>query len=607
MSTQGKGSAVVSNPVAAGAGLAVAGVAMAGIGVAIGGGILIYQGVTYCGKQLQKHYENSCKEATRMKEAHFAKNRANISLQNSTSSLQWQRIAAMGGVAPQGISSPAEPALNMKEQAESLAHIQRTIEDAQATLQLKDEMEKDLLVYRLRAGIEAGRGLLPASALAEAENALRGGSDTILHALEQLERAWQPVTDAQSQQTHQLRLAQQALGGVFAQLGSVDTLLYTLGETQNAVYQQRKQAIQTRAKEAEQQLTSNPVRALTLAKDAQQLATTLAEDVSSHLFEQWEGLRSKQLALQGTLTALERMVLEAIVLKLVNNEEADQLKQRIQDAQTSIQRFVNAGMSPTAQREALMLNERVALLKKDVFQRVQTSQQKGIAQTIAQTLTEVGFQGVQGDAPVLQTNGDTVRVVVKRAGHTPGFARDDKRVAFDITRDGEVSYDFSGYVGDTCVEDAKKIFTALRKNGIFILDDEAMSKLQQVPSEQVTPSLLAQEVFQPHLTRKKEQADLVDRLSRVLAQMNYQNIKKSSAGGTIEIDAFNGSIGYHIVLPSEGDVQVFKDARQKDISHDTSDPIVVEAAQKPEAEQAAEALKQDEKSRSVQQRKQISH
>ena len=596
MSTYGRGTAVVANPATVGAGQVVAGIAMVGIGVAVGGGILIYQGAMYCGQKMQEHYENSCRAATGRYEAGPKKNLGNVTKQKSPHSSQGAATSAST------VSTPSAEDLT-----ETRALIQHLTEDALATMHLKDEMEKELLADRLRAAIDAGRSFLPVSVLAEAENALGGTPATRQYALEQVERAWQQVTDAHAQQMRQTLQAQHALNGVVGQLANIDTLLYTLGETKHSVYLQRKHVIEAWAREAEQQLSSNPARALTLANDVQQLATTLAADVSSDSFDRWEGLRRKQMTLLGMLTALEQMVLEARVLKLMSAVEADSLKQRIQDTHASIQRFLNAGLSPRAQREALLLNEHVELLKKEVFQRVQTSQQRSIAQTIAKTLVEVGFQGTRGEAPVLQINGDTIRVVVKRAGHTSGFVRDDKHVAFDITRDGEISYDFSGYVGDTCVADAKKIFTALRKNGVYILDDEAIGKLQQTPGEQVTPSLLAQDEFQPQLTRKKQQAELVDRLSRVLAQMNYQNIKKSSAGGTIEIDAFNGTIGYHIVLPSEGDVQVLKDAQRKDISHDSSDPIVVEASHAPEIEQADEVSKQHEAHRSVQQRKQISH
>src|SRR5258708_6210822 len=170
-----------------------------------------------------------------------------------------------------------------------------------------------------------------------------------------------------------------------------------------------------------------------------------------------------------------------------------------------------------------------------------------------------------------------MRIVAVRSGNTPGFRRDDKVVSFDISHDGNLAYDFSGYIGDTCVSEAKEVFAALRAKGVFILDDEAMEALNRLPAERLTPETLGRAPYNPQPAQNKTQTELAERLKEVLARMKFANIQESVNGGCIDVEAFNGNIGYHVVLPPDGSVEVFKN--HVNVSNQKDEVIVKELAQ----------------------------
>jgi hypothetical protein len=124
----------------------------------------------------------------------------------------------------------------------------------------------------------------------------------------------------------------------------------------------------------------------------------------------------------------------------------------------------------------------------------------------------------------------------------------------------------------------------------------------------LTLSTLNQERFHPHLEQNKSQAELAETLKRVLTQM-YPQVHQSSVGGHIELEAFQGQLGYRVVLSPEGEVQVYKDVAHTDVSNDASDPIVAEAQrtldqQVQEETQTTETPRTTQKSHHIQQRKQ---
>lgn len=328
-------------------------------------------------------------------------------------------------------------------------------------------------------------------------------------------------------------------------------------------------------RDVEAQLSTGLAQALATAQAAQKALHELTESVSADAFRAWEKTRTQIISQQGALDTLEKMLTEAVALKLVDAQKAETIKRRITTAQREAEDLLQmASTSPTVQRKLILLTDRVEQLKKEVFRVTQGGQQQYIAEAVATTLEELGFQSQTGGQLATEQTTDGLRIVATRSGDTPNFARDDKLVSFTISQDGAVSYDFSGYVGDSCVSEAEKVFAALCAKGIFILDSDTLDSLQRIPAENITLDTLRQTSL-PHIVQNKPQAELAVRLRQVLERMKFSNIRESVVGGTIDLEAFNGPLGYRVVLPPDGSAQVFKN--RADVSNDASDPIATEA------------------------------
>jgi hypothetical protein len=580
MSTEGAGAVVIGAAIAAPIALAAF--------VAVGAGILVAQGVMWCGKKMEENYNNACKEWTDLYEAAQAKSRANVDDIPMLLAGQAERIAAYSAslsLNPATVESSDTVA--QKALVDSMAKVRRALENTQDTLQVQADTERELLVYRLKSEIEASRGILPSEKIALAEAALQGSSTEIQNALNMLQLAWKTITNVQAMSTHQDRRVRQLLHEVTAQLTAIDTMLRNAGRSQ--AYTTRKQDIANRLREAENVLDTHPADALALAEDAQKAARALARTVSVETLSAWDQTRRKVLTLQGTLETLAKMTREAVTLKLIEAQQAGDITRRISVAQSEARTLVQGASATTPQR-LLLLNERVELLKEDVFRVMKTKQQNMIAQTVATTLGELGFQAALEGETMVQENGDMLRVVVARSGGTPNFKQDDKVVSFDISRNGDLSYDFSGYIGDTCLSEAKEIFAALRVKGVFILDSSVQEMLSKLPAESITADTLREAKYSLEFVKNKTQTELAERLKQVLEQMNFANIEQSVIGGCIDLEAFNGSIGYHVILPPDGSAQVFKN--HKDISSDKGDRVVARALElfrEPEPERKQES------------------
>src|SRR5205085_2639517 len=104
-----------------------------------------------------------------------------------------------------------------------------------------------------------------------------------------------------------------------------------------------------------------------------------------------------------------------------------------------------------------------------------------------------------------------------------------------------------------------------RARGVYLLEPEVAEKLYADHPKGLTRQVLDRAQHYPHPIRNKIQTELADRLQQVLRRMQYDNVQVRSMGGCIELDAFNGSIGYHVILEPEGSVQVYKDAQHSDV------------------------------------------
>ena len=533
--------------------------------VAVGGAmvVLVVDGVMYVGKQLKKHYDNVCKEWTERSKPDYP-----IEDIPHFLTTQVDYIAFVSSnLAPADTTPP--------DVTERFAHLRRTLEDPEVARRVQAETERELLSYRLKLEIEAARGVLPAEKIAAAEAALDGSTETIQSTLTMLETAWKEVQDAQAQRDRQVFQVRQLLNILTTQLGTVDALLRETGKAQDVVYVNQRRAIEMQIRDVEAQLSTGLAQALATAQAAQKALHELTESVSADAFRAWEKTRTQIISQQGALDTLEKMLTEAVALKLVDAQKAETIKRRITTAQREAEDLLQmASTSPTVQRKLILLTDRVEQLKKEVFRVTQGGQQQYIAEAVATTLEELGFQSQTGGQLATEQTTDGLRIVATRSGDTPNFARDDKLVSFTISQDGAVSYDFSGYVGDSCVSEAEKVFAALCAKGIFILDSDTLDSLQRIPAENITLDTLRQTSL-PHIVQNKPQAELAVRLRQVLERMKFSNIRESVVGGTIDLEAFNGPLGYRVVLPPDGSAQVFKN--RADVSNDASDPIATEA------------------------------
>jgi hypothetical protein len=533
--------------------------------VAVGGAmvVLVVDGVMYVGKQLKKHYDNVCKEWTeRSKPDYIIEDIPHF----LTTQVDYIAFAS-SNLAPADTTPP--------DVTERFAHLRRTLEDPEVARRVQAETERELLSYRLKLEIEAARGVLPAEKIAAAEAALDGSTETIQSTLTMLETAWKEVQDAQAQRDRQVFQVRQLLNILTTQLGTVDALMRETGKAQNVVYVNQRRAIEMQIRDVEAQLSTGLAQALATAQAAQKALHELTESVSADAFRAWEKTRTQIISQQGALDTLEKMLTEAVALKLVDAQKAETIKRRITTAQREAEDLLQmASTSPTVQRKLILLTDRVEQLKKEVFRVTQGGQQQYIAEAVANTLEELGFQSQTGGQLATEQTTDGLRIVATRSGDTPNFARDDKLVSFTISQDGAVSYDFSGYVGDSCVSEAEKVFAALCAKGIFILDSDTLDSLQRIPAENITLDTLRQTSL-PHIVQNKPQAELAVRLRQVLERMKFSNIRESVVGGTIDLEAFNGPLGYRVVMPPDGSAQVFKN--RADVSNDASDPIATEA------------------------------
>jgi hypothetical protein len=564
MSTAGAGTvgvgavAVVAAPLLA---AAVVGAA------AVGTGVLIAKGVMWCGDKIEENYQQTCKEWTNLVESARAENLANVREMSTQLTSQLEYLSASAYEAADN-SMPAT--IDQQALFATIARARVVIDDAQRAAQ-QGESERNLLAARLRAEIKAGRGILPAELIAEAERALHGTPAIMQAALQKLDAAWNTVNETHARRTRTIRQAQQLLASVSTQLNAIDTMLQEMGSGRGSIHVEQRRQLEKKVLNARDQLEVHPAHALELARAARQEVRPLLESVSAASLALWEETRQQMNTQLGILATLETMVKEAEAITLVDRRTLATLADRVSKTLSEANKMQQ---STYTQKQLILLMQRIELLKGDIFREVKKSQQQKVAATIQSTLAELGFLSEHGEQPAIYVNGDVTRVEVMPSAGTGTGERNDRLITFDVSRNGQVNYDFAGYSGSACLKDAQKIFNALQEKGLFILDDHALEKLQRIPAENFSIETLKQKDFQPSLMQNKTQAELAESLKSILEEMGYPQLRQSVVGGFIELEAFNGPIGYSVVLSPEGDVQVFQDANRTDISHNTSDPVV---------------------------------
>ena len=566
MSTEGCGKA----------GIAVASPVIAGIGV----GILIGQGIMLGIDAVEKFIEEADKKRKEGYQALQAAARQSDRSQVDQIRGRLSTIMQEAGIG--GTRAAVELSLAEQEALQwSIAQARTAIADAGNQHLAARTVERKSLAAQLKFDLEFNRTILPATIIEQAERAIGGNAESLREAIASLARTRKENDATQARDVAERREVEYILQVVSNQLTSISTMLLEAGGPAQVEFIERQQTIAALISAASADSETDVTEAMRLATEAQRVTRSLSDMVSAYLFEAWNSLHSQINSALGTLTTLRKMVEEAQLLNMADAQELASLTQRISSAYNDAQAI---GQSPSldSRQRLTMLAQRIKLLKQDVFTVASTYQQHSIAETIATTLTELGFQSVTGDQPVLQDNGDVIHIAMARKGLTTDGERDDRLVSFDISRGGDVNYDFSGYTGNTCVTEAIKVFTALRANGLYLLDPAASESLQKRYPGGISARMLNQSDYLLQPAKNKTQAELAERISTVLKRMQYHNIHQSAVGGSIELEAFNGSIGYHIVLAPEGTMQVLKDTDQTsytDVSSDPSDPIVAEAQQ----------------------------
>jgi len=565
MSTEGKGKCcqVVFAP----------GTALLDTSVALG------DGVVFAGKAIDRWSEEFVKKYAQLKAGADAAARKNIGTLGGLSTLAeaaaYNKQLA-GAVQSQSLSEADKQAMDKE-----LAQARAAIAGVRTSLKSPAELERQQLQQSLKREIVRGRSLLPASLIQGAEAALAGSKEAISKAIFRLMEARQRAEGELSLRERQRSQVEEAIQFATAQLQVVEQMLQEMSSEQQAVFVERRRAIQSLLATIDPSEESELEEAIELVIEAQQNARVLAGAITTALVEAWSTTHSQVNEQLAGLQVLRDMLTGADRMNVANRREVRDLTERVTDIYDEVQSLTGHPL-PHVQQRLSALIERISPLKQEIFTIVEKSRQRVVAETIATTLVELDFGSLTRDQRLVRENGDVLRVVATPTGKKSSEKRDDRIVSFEISRSGDVAYDFVGYTGDSCVEEAEKIFAALRAKGLYILDPKGAQRLQAAARERpLTLEMLNRPELQLHPVKNKTQAELAERLQAVLERMQYHSISQQVVGGCIEMEAFNGPVGYRVVLKPEGSIQVFKDEEMNelDVALDSDDPVVAEAIQ----------------------------
>lgn len=545
--------------------------AVMGLKAAAGAGMVVEKGVMRMGEALGERIDAVGDALTKQYDRVFAER------SSSTYTLRRDFLSAQ----VDAIATQPSPETKVDQQAllEAIAQSRTAIADADRVLKVREEIERKGLIERLASAIESGHDKLPAEAIWRAEMVLNTTNEAMRDALVNLEKAWREKVRLEDYQEHERLEIQHHLNAVARRLAVAASLAKDGSETYQKAFAGRRKEVEDTLDHARTTLSQKKAEeAMRLVAQANREVRTLMQEASERTFESWDNEQSEINAARGTLDALNKMMEEAASITMASKEEARGLDKRIAKLHDEVDALARSRPGTLKQRLSIT-RERVALLKEEVLTTIQRNQQMSIAETIADVLGELGFRSSAGKRPEVKVNGEYLRIEAMHSTDPSAFGRDDKIVSFDVSLQCDVSYDFAGYIGDSCLADAERIFASLRRKGLFILDKDAARRLQNSSVKSITAEMLSRKEFQPEMETNKIQAKLAEHLLSVLEQMNYPHVVQSVVGGCIELEGFKDSLGYRVVLMPEGSAQVFKDKQQVDISHDAQDPVVAEILQ----------------------------
>lgn len=312
---------------------------------------------------------------------------------------------------------------------------------------------------------------------------------------------------------------------------------------------------------AEEYLTTDSASAQKELQELRSSGEALRDEAKDTYFGAWDQLIRQASTLRDQVAALADVLTQAVATRVVANaremaSELAGLQAQLAQATTSPMDAPGALAQLATQLDGSRRD--VERLADTIFGAISVGQQQSIASTIADTLRELGYVGDMrsGTAVTSETVGDERHVVGLRQEGDPQ-RRDEKRVAFFIQPDGTVAYDFSGYAGDACVRAAREVFDALRARGLVLLNEQAADELSRQEAGVVStdPRAYAGEQYLPPMPVNSPQVARLNKLLEVLRAMGFGNqvIRQETASGTMIVDAFNGELGYHIVLPPHGE------------------------------------------------------
>lgn len=479
------------------------------------------------------------------------------------------------------------------------ARARAAVTDTSFPLESAQEIERRRFQLSLRREIIAGREILPAALIEEAELALEDTNETMARLVYRLQVARQEAEAALSEQQLQRRQVEDMTQFVTAQLQALDQVLQEMSSEQQAGFVERRRAIQAVLATIDPSNQKDLESSVEEAIQAHQSARQLTQAASIVLIEAWSEVNRQGNRLLGMLQQLHTMVDEIGRVHIAERRELNSLTRRLSVTLIEAESLGQYALRDAQQRLS-DLTERSLTLKEEVFTVVEQVQQRIIAETIASTLLDLDYRPLTSDQRLIRESGEVMRVLATPGGKGVPELRDDRIVAFDISRKGAIAYDFIGYTGDTCVEEAEKILAALKERGLYILDKKAVDQLRaEVASgRRITPEMLDRPELQLNPIKNKLQTTLAERIHAVLERMDFHTIVEQVVGGRIEMDAFNGPIGYRVVLTPEGSMKMYKDAElnEVDLALDNDDPVVVEArqvtAQQPEVQLGAPEKRQ---------------
>ncbi len=475
---------------------------------------------------------------------------------------------------------------------QAMASAQAALAEVNPSLKLSPaELARRKAQQELKSELIAGRSTLPPALLQQGVEALDTSAEIIVPLVERLRKVRQGEEGKMSWQQQQRREFDDTHHLTSGQLDGINQWLEELGSEQRVRFLEQRDAIRQLLSEASIQARSDLAAALHRVAEAGQSVGTLADAVSSELLETRLTVNSQINEQLGVLDALASMLAGVNRLDAPDRPILLRLAERVRELSEEIQQLTGEGLVRARQRLATSI-QRISSLREEIFDVVEKFQQRFVAGTIAETVFELGFNLATGEQGPLQENGETLRVVAtpvsqpmrrrKSQEDIPvQTKRDDRIISFEISRDGDIAYDFIGYTGNACVEDAERIFAALRAKGLYILEPAAAQRMQEAQAQgrRISPQMLNRPEVQAQPTKNKMQAELVERLRAVLASMQYENVAQQVVGGCVEIDAFNGDMGYHAIVMPEGGLKLSKDdgIQEVNIALDSTDPLAIES------------------------------